>query len=138
MPFQKGNQLAKGNSGGMRRDITHELISQLNEVLKYPKTKETRTYMSRIVHNLIRQAATQGDVFDNDGKLIKEGLGDLTAILAIIDRLEGKPRQQVVGPDDGPMQVEYKTIEEMHMFLLNRGIDAARLPPPPLKLVEHK
>jgi len=51
---------------------------------------------------------------------------------------EGKPRQQVVGPDDGPMQVEYKTIEEVHMFLLNRGIDAARLPPPPLKLVEHK
>jgi hypothetical protein len=34
MPFQKGNQLAKGHNGGLRKDLTVELITQLNEVLK--------------------------------------------------------------------------------------------------------
>jgi hypothetical protein len=36
MPFQKGNQLAKGHNGGLRKDLTVELITQLNEVLKSP------------------------------------------------------------------------------------------------------
>jgi hypothetical protein len=34
MPFEKGNQLAK--NGPMRRDLTVELITQLNEILKSP------------------------------------------------------------------------------------------------------
>jgi hypothetical protein len=101
----------------MRRDITHELVSQLNGILKYPKTKETQTYLSRIVYNLIRQAATKGDEYDSEGKLTKDGLGDLQAILAIFDRLEGKPSQKVVGSDDGPVQIQYRTIEEVHMYL---------------------
>jgi hypothetical protein len=33
------------------------------------------------------------------------------------------------------VQVEYKTIEEVHMFLLERGIDSLRVPPPPMKLI---
>ena len=68
-----------------------ELIAQLDEVLKYkhPLTKEKRTFKQRIVRNLIRRAATCGDEFDANGKLIKEGDGDLQAILAIFDRLEG-------------------------------------------------
>ena len=69
--------------------------------------------------NLITQATTAGD---------------LTAILAIYDRLEGRPSQKIVGPDNGPLQIEYKTIEEV-MFLLERGIDSLRVPPPPMKLV---
>jgi hypothetical protein len=50
-------------------------------------------------------------------------------------RTEGKPAQKVVGPDNGPVQVEYRTIEEVHMFLLERGIDSLRVPPPPMKLI---
>jgi hypothetical protein len=44
MPFQKGNQLGK-NSVHQRRDLTMELIAQLDEVMKYkhPLTKEQRT-----------------------------------------------------------------------------------------------
>jgi hypothetical protein len=139
MPFQKGNQLGK-NSIHQRRDLTMELIAQLDEVLKYkhPLTKEKRTFKQRIVRNLIRCAATCGDEFDTNGKLIKEGDGDLNAILAIFDRLEGKPSQKLVGPDNGPVQVEYKTIEEVHMFLLERGIDSLRVPPPPLKLISKE
>jgi hypothetical protein len=59
MPFQKGNQLGK-NSIHQRRDLTMELIAQLDEVLKYkhPLTKEKRTFKQRIVRNLIRRAAT--------------------------------------------------------------------------------
>jgi hypothetical protein len=36
-----------------------------------------------------------------------------------------------------PLQVEYRTVEEVHMFLLERGIDSLRVPPPPLKLVKN-
>ena len=91
--------------------------------------------LHRLVKNLITQATTGADVVDEHGKVIHEGAGDLTAILAIYDRLEGRPSQKIVGPDNGPLQIEYKTIEEVHMFLLERGIDSLRVPPPPMKLV---
>ena len=71
----------------------------------------------------------------NEDGTITEGTGDLTAIKEIFDRLEGRPRQQIVGPNDGPVQVEFRTIEEIRMFLLERGIDSLRVPPPPLRLV---
>jgi len=96
------------------------------------------TFKQRIVRNIIMRAACLGDEFDKDGKLIKEGMGDLQAILALMDRLEGKPKQQITGSDDGPLQVQYKTIEEVHMYLLSRGIDALRVPPPPLRLVSKE
>jgi hypothetical protein len=94
-----------------------------------------RTKLHRLVKSLITQATTGADVVDEHGKVIHEGAGDLTAILAIYDRLEGRPSQKIVGPDNGPLQIEYKTIEEVHMFLLERGIDSLRVPPPPMKLV---
>jgi hypothetical protein len=85
-----------------------------------------------LVANLITKATT-GDDKIVEGKLVK-GTGDLTAILAIIDRLEGRPAQKIVGPDNGPVKVQYRTVEEVHMYLLGRGIDALRVPPPPVKL----
>jgi hypothetical protein len=66
---------------------------------------------------------------------VKEGTGDLQAITEIMNRLDGKPSQKIVGPDNGPLKVEYRTVEEVHMFLLERGIDSLRVPPPPLKLI---
>jgi hypothetical protein len=117
-------------SNNQRRDSTVELVTQLNELIKnYDGTK--RTKLHRLIKNLITKATTGDDVLDANGKIVKEGTGDLTAILAIIDRLEGRPAQKIVGPDNGPVQVEYRTIEEVHMFLLERGIDSLRVPPPP-------
>ena len=107
------------HNGGLRREVTVGLVTQLNEMLKC-KDGVDRTKLHRLVKNLITQATTAGD---------------LTAILAIYDRLEGRPSQKIVGPDNGPLQIEYKTIEEVHMFLLERGIDSLRVPPPPMKLV---
>ena len=48
MPFQKGNQLAK--NGPMRRDLTVELIMQLNEILESP---DGRTKL----HGVVKQMA---------------------------------------------------------------------------------
>jgi hypothetical protein len=94
--------LVRGPGRSERRDFTMELLAQLDEIVKYkgPLTKEQRTFKQRIVRNLIRRAACLGDEFDKDGKLIKEGMGDLQAILAIFDRLEGKPKQSITGPDE--------------------------------------
>src|ERR1700730_6076428 len=88
MPFQKGNQLAKGHNGGLRREVTVELVSQLNEMLKC-KDGVDRTKLHRLVKNLITQATTGGEVVDEKGTVTHEGAGDLQAILAIYDRLEG-------------------------------------------------
>jgi hypothetical protein len=63
--------------------------------------------------------------------------GDLRAIQEIFDRLEGRVRQKIVGPGDGPVQLELRTIEEVKMFLLERGIDVERLPNP-LAYIEDK
>jgi hypothetical protein len=132
MPFQKGNQLAK--NGPMRRDLTVELITQLNEILESPDGT-SRTKLHRVVKNLITQATTGADVIDADGNIIKDGAGDLSAIQEIFNRIEGKPSQKIVGPDNGPVRIEYKTIEEVRLFLLERGIDSLRVPPPPTKVI---
>jgi hypothetical protein len=96
MPFQKGNTLGK-EATHQRRDFTVELLAQLDEIVKYklPLTKEQLSFKQRIIRNLLMRAACLGDEFDAEGKLIKEGMGDLQAILAILDRLEGKPAQRV-------------------------------------------
>jgi hypothetical protein len=110
----------------MRRDLTVELITQLNEILKSPD-RVPRTKLHRVVKNLITQATTVADVADADGNVVVEGAGDLSAIQEIFNRIEGKPSQKIVGPDDGPVRVEYRTIEEVRMFLLERGIVMGRL-----------
>jgi hypothetical protein len=132
MPFQKGNQLAK--NGPMRRDLTVELITQLNEILKSPDGVP-RTKLHRVVKNFITQATTGADVVDAEVNVVVEGAGDLAAIQEIFNRLEGKPSQKIVGPENGPVRIEYRTIEKVRMFLLERGIDALRVPPPPLRVI---
>jgi hypothetical protein len=132
MPFQKGNTHAM--KGPMRHDTTIELITQLNDLIKCADGSK-RTKLHRLIKNLLAKATTADDVLDKDGNIIKEGTGDLSAIQEIINRLEGKPSQKIVGADNGPVRVEYKTIEELRMFLLERGIDSLRVPPPPLRLV---
>jgi hypothetical protein len=66
-------------------------VTQLNELIKnYDGSK--RTKLHRLIKNLITKATTGDDVLDKNGNIVKEGTGDLTAILAIIDRLEGGRR----------------------------------------------
>jgi hypothetical protein len=136
MTFKKGHKHAIGSNGQLRRDLTVELISQLNEVAKDPDGVH-RPKMHRLVRNLITQATTSADEHNEKGKLVKEGAGNLTAILAVFDRLEGKAPQSITGPNDGPVQLELKTAEEVRLYLLQRGFDIARLPPPNLQ-IEHK
>ena len=111
-----------------------ELVQQLHENMELPQGLQQRNKLHHIIKNLIEQA-TGMDEYDESGKLVRRDLGDLAAIKEIFDRLEGRPRQQIVGPNDGPVQVEFRTVEEIRMFLLERGIDSLRVPPPPLRLV---
>jgi len=115
---------------------TRELIQQLHENMELPRGVRQRNNLHHIIKNLIEQA-TGRDEYDESGKLIRRDLGDLAAIKEIFDRLEGRPRQQIVGPNDGPVQVEFRTVEEVRLFLLERGIDTLRVPPPPLRLVHR-
>ena len=99
------------------------------------RRQETNEAASSDKKNLITKATTADDVLDKDGNIIKEGTGDLAAIQEIINRLEGRPSQRIVGPDNGPVKVEYRTLKEVRMFLLERGIDSLRVPPPPLRVI---
>jgi hypothetical protein len=102
----------------------------------YDNSEPSRTKLNRMIENLITKATDGDDVVNAEGKLVKKGTGDLAAIREIMDRIEGKSAQKIVGHDDGPVVKEYKTLEEVHNFLLERGIDAMRVPPPPLKLID--
>ena len=137
MAFQKGNQYAKGGYGGRRPIPTMELIQQLNELCdNYKNTEPERTKLNRMIENLVTKATTGDDVVDKDGKLVKKGTGDLAAMREIMDRIEGRAAQKIVAVDDGPALKEYNTLEEVHNYLLGCGIDAMRVPPPPLKLID--
>jgi hypothetical protein len=114
MPFQKGHKLARGSNGQLRRDLTVSLISQLNEIVTLPEGGGKRSKMDLVI-----------------GALIKNAIGgDNVAIKEIFDRLQGRVAQRIVGPDDGPVKIEFNTIEEVKAYLLERGIDVERLPNP--------
>ena len=142
--FKKGHKHGLGSNGQLRRDITIELISQLNEfdTVNY-LPGEQRLKLHRVVDNLIEKALGRDeyyeeDVSDENGKLLhkkgelkKRDTGDLRAIVEIANRLEGRPGRKIVGPDDTPVQEEYTTHEEVRAYFLTRGIDIDKLPPPP-------
>jgi hypothetical protein len=84
--FQKGHKLAIGSRGQIRRDLTVELISQLNEIFD---KRTGQTNLQRVVSNLVAQASG-ADEYDEKGKLVKRDTGDLAAIKEIFDRVEGR------------------------------------------------
>jgi hypothetical protein len=139
-PWPKGNKYGRGSQGQLRRDLTIELISQLNELDHdcnfMPPDK--RLKLNRIVRNLIERACHAGDEFDEKGNLKKPGSGDLAAILAIFDRLEGRPAQRITGSDDGPVQLELRTVADVRTFLMERGIDVDHVPPPTIDMLEDR
>jgi hypothetical protein len=108
--FQKGHKLAIGSRGQIRRDLTIELISQLDEI--FDKRQPSVTKMDRVVSNLVEHAMR----------------GDPAAIKEIFDRVEGRVSQKPIVEPEKEVAVKFKTIEEIKMYLLERGIDAERLP----------
>jgi hypothetical protein len=123
-----------GARGQIRRDLTLELISQLNETLK-DKNGVERTKLHRVV---IDQATIGADEHDENGGLKKEGHGIFAAIMAVWERLEGRVGVRSEEEEEGQEKAEYRTIEDVAMFLLERGIDALSVPPPPLRIVNEK
>ncbi len=52
----------------------------------------------------------------------------LAAIQLLFDRGHGKPKQEITGLDDGPVQVEDRSYIEVRQALLEDGIDIDKLP----------
>src|ERR1700738_5342514 len=61
----------------------------------------------------------------------RTGHGIFAAIMAVWERLEGRVGVRPEEEEEGQEKVEYRTIEDVAMFLQERGIDALRVPPPP-------
>jgi len=100
-PFKKGNQAAKGHGRPRGKSLTKILEEAIEKELTFKNREngqsETKTTAEWLVASLIRDALK----------------GDNIARNQILDRLEGKPiqRQEVSGPDGGPLnQVNY-TVE---------------------------
>jgi hypothetical protein len=77
-------------------------------------------------------AACAGHRLKGEKGTWKREKGDLTAILAIIDRLEGRAPQKISVDSESRLEVKLTTVEQVRTFLLERGIDVARVPPPPM------
>jgi hypothetical protein len=92
--------------------LTIELISQLDEI--FDKRQPSVTKMDRVVNNLVEHAMN----------------GDPAAIKEIFDRVEGRAPQKPTVEPEKEVQVEFKTIEQVKMFLLERGLDFEKLSPP--------
>jgi hypothetical protein len=48
----------------------------------------------------------------------------------LVDRGYGKAPQEITGPNEGPVQVEYRNFDEVRAYLLTMGIDYDNLPAP--------
>jgi predicted transcriptional regulator len=81
MAFQPGNKAAVGADHSRRKVLTQALIAELNEI--DPKTKMTR------LRNIVRALIENAEAKDNQ------------AIMAIFDRIEGRPVQAIANDDDG-------------------------------------
>jgi hypothetical protein len=142
-----GRTIGTGARGQLRnQQLTQILISILNEA--DPTDPQQRPKLYRVCENLIAQATTALDKYKTKtvlrrgkgGKVIEveiktneieeKGIGDLMAIKEIFDRIDGKPKQVIVGPNDGPIQIEYRSIEEIRVAMLEKGIDLTALPVP--------
>ena len=95
--FAKGNRLQDNPTGGVRKFMTQELISQLHEI--DPRTNKMK--FGILVEQLIKNATGyefKKRVYDRKGKVryIKiEIPSDQKAIEYIFDRLEGRPINSV-------------------------------------------
>ena len=58
----------------------------------------------------------------------------------LVERGYGKPAMQVAAQseNDGSEQKEFRTVEEVRLYLLERGIDVARVPPPFAVIEENR
>jgi len=133
--FKKGNKLGKGTQRQFRRDITLELVSQLNEFAK-DENGVSRSKLHLVVRNLVDRAVEHVPVFDKDGHEIGVEKGDMQAIIHIFDRLEGKPRQTLEAKTETTIR-EYRSLEDVMSELIERGLDVTRLPPP-MRIIEYK
>lgn len=117
----------KVGANGKRSDITRVVIQRLYEyekvqrrpdgtVIEVEKTASRRQNIEALVDTLYELA------------LIDK---ELPAIIEIWNRVEGRVPQRVVGPDDGPIQIEAKlSREDILLQVLNAGVDVAKLPAP--------
>jgi hypothetical protein len=108
----------RGTNRQLRRDLTIELVSQLNQMDKFNKSsREERENLHYVVENLILHAVGVDKFDEKTGKWVRDR-GDLQAILALFDRLEGRPATVVTGPDKGPVQMEFKNADEVRVYLI--------------------
>jgi hypothetical protein len=97
MPFRKG---VSGNPGGSRkrRVITQQLIAALNEI----DPKDGITKLRKVVDQLVEKAIG----------------GDISAIKEVIDRVDGRVPQGIVGDDDQPpigiTSIKWVIVEPRH------------------------
>jgi hypothetical protein len=82
MPFEPGNQEAKKANHKKPRLITQKLIARLNDA--------EGVALDRMINAIIAKAQE----------------GDVPAFREIMDRVEGKPAQAIVGGDEGDSAVQ--------------------------------
>ncbi len=82
------------------------------------RAKELRDALNYVLNNFENSAVKKGQALRKIGrKLVEMALaGNLAAIKEIGDRIDGKPAQEIMGEDGGPLQaaitVSFKAVDE--------------------------
>lgn len=114
MAAPKGNKFAVGNKGGggvaKARPITSAITQKLHEMVKDKSLVhgQNREYLWALVDELFAQAVSRKVKFydKKKGEHVEVVVpGDLAAIMAIMDRVEGKPMQSHQVEGDGTARV---------------------------------
>lgn len=121
-PFIPGNKIGVGVSK-QKHICTRALLAQLNSVDK--KTKKEKVW--RLTEQLLELALgydyEEETIIKGKKVMLKKHMPpDLQAIIAVMDRVDGKPKQQVEARVDLHTETVYRTANDVRDGLVARGI----------------
>jgi hypothetical protein len=99
---------------------------------KGARNKSTLEFRNAAREHTDRAISLYVDVMDNKRYPIELRM---EAANWLVERGYGKAPQEITGPNEGPVQVEYRNFDEVRAYLLTKGIDYDRLPRP--RMLEH-
>jgi len=122
-PFVPGNKFARPPYSSTKQLCTQAILAELLKV-----DKDNRSRIEKLGERLV-QLALGYDwdeyVLDKNGRKVRithHEKPDLQAIIAVCDRMDGKPKQQVEASIDTRSEIVVRTAEEIAQSLRDKGI----------------
>ena len=135
-PFVPGNKLAAGSRGLNSRQLCFRaLLAEMNEVdeLRGPgdpmrNKPRIEIMMKELAKLAIGYSYKTEKIVDGEVITITEHVpADLQAMIVVMDRLDGKPKQEVETKVDTRADIVYRTADDVMNDLRDRGIPVDKI-----------